>query len=93
MKDADHGSYTSERSREQIYKWITAILSSKYLQFQVALLPLSPPLIATGVSMYLQEGTRLMIMGQDPLVFKRMAGFQHSESLEKGTFFYVSQDH
>lgn len=74
-------------------KWITEILNSKYLQFQVALLPLSPPPIATEVSMCPQETTRLMTMGQDPFVFKRMAGSQHRESLEKGTFLYVSQDH
>lgn len=72
---------------------VSAILSSKCLQFQVALLPLVPLPIVTVVSMCLQEGTKLLIMGQDPLFFKRIAGFQHCHSLERGTSLYASQDH
>lgn len=48
---------------------------------------------ATEVSKCLQEGTKLLIMGQNPFVFKRMAGSQHSHSLERDTFLCVSQDH
>lgn len=67
---------------------VTAIFSSKCLQLQVALLPVEPPPITTGVPRHFQEGARLLNMGQDPLVLKRMAGSQHSHSLERDTFLY-----